>query len=144
MDIVEILSKDHCRIDKLLSDFRVNTSRPDSAKKFEKLRWELEKHLFLEERAVFTFLRSRDREDFAAIPELEREHDKILEMMDEIWVSLIKKDRKNTVESTTELCNILLKHKSFEDDNIYPKLEAELDEKQKRIIARRLRDFSGH
>ncbi len=143
MDIVKILSKDHCRIDRLLSNFRSNTASPDSGKKFEKLRWELEKHLFLEERAVFTFLRPEDNEDFAAIPELERDHDKILEMMDAIEKSLKKKDRKNTTESVTELCNLLLNHKSFEDEKIYPKLDVELDDRQKKIITKRLNEFAG-
>lgn len=143
MDIVEILSKDHCKIDRLLSDFRTNPSSPDSGKKFEKLRWKLEKHLFLEERAVFTFLRLEDNEDFAAIPELEREHDKILEMLDVIEKDLGRKDRENLTENVTELCNLLIKHKSFEDEKIYPKLDVELNERQKKIITKRLGEFAG-
>lgn len=143
MDIVKILSDDHCKIDKLLSDFRENTGGRDAEKKFERLRWVLEKHLFIEERAIFTFLRPGDSEDFAAVPELEREHDMILEKMDAIGASLKKKDSKGITESVTELCNMLIKHKSFEDDRIYPKLDVELDREQKKIILERIREFSG-
>jgi iron-sulfur cluster repair protein YtfE (RIC family) len=143
MDIVKILSEDHCKIDRLLSDFRENTGSRDAEEKFEKLRWVLEKHLFIEERAVFTFLRQADSEDFASIPELEREHDMILEKLDAMDGSLKKKNAKGLTEETTELCNLLIKHKAFEDDRIYPKLDAELDREQKRIIAERIREFSG-
>lgn len=140
MDIADILSKDHEKIDKLLTDFREDTRGPSAKKKFEKLRWELEKHLFMEERAIFTFLRHEDNEDFAAIPELKKDHDMILEKMDSIEEGLRKK--QNLTEDVTDLCNILIKHKSFEDDKIYPKLDAELNDKQKKEILERLKDFS--
>ncbi len=134
MDISDLLLRDHFKIEKLLSEFKMSIGSPEAGKKFDRFKWELEKHIFIEERVIFTFVRPEDNEDFAAIPKLEREHDEILDLM-----KSIEKDTKE--EDVLKLQNSLMKHKNFEDEVLYPKLDVELNDEQKKIIIKRIKEF---
>ena len=48
---------------------------------FNQLKWEIEKHFFLEERAIFTFIDTDDLELFETSEKLIKEHRKILEYL---------------------------------------------------------------
>ena len=134
MEISDLMLRDHCKIEKLLSEFKLSIGSPEAEKRFDGFKWELEKHMFIEERAIFTFVKPEDNEDFAAIPKLKREHDEILDLMESI-----EKDTKE--EDVSKLQNLLMKHKTFEDEVLYPKLDVELNAEQKKIIVDRLMKF---
>ena len=142
MNISDLMSSDHCRIEKHLEEFRGSVGAPDQKKKFTDFRWELEKHLFMEEKAIFTFARNEDKEDFEAIPKLEREHDEIIDLLKKIETVMKEGKKQEAREEVDKLCNLLIKHKEFEDSKIYPKLDVELNDEQKNIITKRIMEFS--
>ncbi len=142
MELADFMSRDHCRIEKLLSLFRESIGTGEERKNFDILRWELEKHMFIEERAIFTFARPEDSKDYEAVPELKREHDNIVELLNEMQKDLAGGKDADISDKAGELCSVIMKHKDFEDREVYPKLDAELDDKQKKIIVERITEFA--
>ena len=47
-DILALMAKDHCKIEKLLDEFELNADKDFSVmdKSFNKFEWDLEKHIF--------------------------------------------------------------------------------------------------
>ena len=129
-EIPDLMKKSHYKIEKLLNEFGKDNSL------FNKFKWELEKHLFIEEKAIFIFYNPKDSEDFDTIPNLIQEHRKMEKLLSEIENNLrIKK----TID-VSELLKLLVKHRKFEDGTLYPKLNRELDEAKKNIIIERINE----
>ena len=59
--ITAVMVRDHCKIKNLLDDFEEKTKQDhkEMVKSFHKFEWELEKHLFVEEKAIFIFKENR-------------------------------------------------------------------------------------
>ncbi len=141
MNVTDLLLNDHCKIERSIGSFIDSLGKEESYNNIENLLWQIEKHIFIEERVIFTFLRKTDKEDYKSIPELEREHDEILRIMDDINLNLIDKKDQVVLELVKDMKKIILNHKKFEEEKIYPKLDVELSEEQKNIILGRINDI---
>jgi tRNA A22 N-methylase len=138
--ISETMVKDHGKIYKLLIDFEKSIGQNEQTmmKAFNTFFWELEKHFFTEEKAIFTAYEPEDEyEGYAMIPELIKEHKEIFEIL-KVMKKSFKKKKAFDFQGFKEL---LIKHKDFEDEKVYPKFDLELDEKDKRIIINRINDI---
>lgn len=138
--ISEVMVRDHGKIVRLLIDFEnsIGQDIPSTMKAFNEFVWELEKHLFTEERAIFTAYEPEDEtEGYAMIPELIKEHNEIFDKL-KVMKKSIKKRKTFDFHGFKKL---LTKHKDFEDEKVYPKFDQELDEAEKKIIIHRINDI---
>jgi len=137
-DILPCMIKDHCKIENLLDDFQENIEKEYSLmkKSFTKFEWELEKHIFVEEKAIFTSYHPEDvSEGYKMLPELTIQHNFILNQLNN-WRRDFQSKKK--IDGLNKFKKFLIKHKEFEEKEIYPKLDQSMDEKQKKYIIDRL------
>ncbi|MEM0465623.1 MAG: hemerythrin domain-containing protein [Candidatus Pacearchaeota archaeon] len=130
--VCKIMLKDHAQIMKLLSMFeRELTKNLDNSKNlFNKFKWNLNKHFFVEEKVIFSVYESVSEEDNIDILKLLKEHKDIYWLLNKTEDEL----DANKIPDISELKKLLRSHANFEDKNFYPKLDEELDDKQKAII----------
>ena len=126
--ILRIMTKHHSILTQLISELDGTWARFDSFK------WELEKHLFIEEKAVFMYWNSADLESHAVVPNLIKEHSKILDLLGGIETAV----KSGMDVNLSPLKEFLIKHKRYEEDVFYPKLDKELDEEVKQMIRERI------
>ena len=87
--------KDHNKIEKLLNNLEEkNNENFDSMRTaFNKFEWELEKHIFTEEKAIFTSYHPEDiNEGYKMLPELTKQHNFILNKLNN-WREDIRNKR---------------------------------------------------
>jgi hemerythrin superfamily protein len=122
--ITSLMVKHHYKIVEMLNTFE----KKKDVTSFNNFKWELEKHIFIEERAIFSI--SENKTDAPTIiPDLLMEHKNML--------SLMTDERMNI----KEFKRLLTKHRNFEEAVFYPRLDKELDEQTKELIFKRIRDF---
>jgi hemerythrin superfamily protein len=133
--IPEIMRKHHHQLEGLLNRCKKYEQDFDAFRKsFNRFKWELEKHFFTEERAIFTFIYSEDTESNEMKSHLLKEHNTILNELNRI-----ESDMKNDNKIDFSGCWEMLKnHREFEEENFYPKLESELDGSKKKQIMDRI------
>ena len=141
--ILDRMVKDHGKIVKLLNDVeKVIDQEQDivsTMKVFDKFEWNLEKHIFVEEKAIFTSYNPENVvEGYKMLPELTKQHNEILHRLD-----LMRKDvrSRRAVKDVYSFKEFLIKHKNFEEKDVYPKLDQELDETQKRQIIDKINEI---
>ena len=140
-NILPRMVKDHCKIEELLNKLEENVDKEYSLMResFNKFEWELEKHLFTEEKAIFTQYSPEDvSEGFKMLPELTKQHNFIVNKLD-IWRKDVRNNRK--IEGFYEFKKFLLNHKEFEEMEVYPKLDESLNEIQKKQIIEKLNEI---
>ncbi|MCK9352217.1 MAG: hemerythrin domain-containing protein [Candidatus Paceibacterota bacterium] len=109
-------------------------SKSDRAKEtISAFRWEYEKHMFAEENVIFNFLQWNYPDVYQLTLRLTNEHESIRHLLDKIESEL-----PNVSENDlTVLSSLLSGHRKDEETNLYPMVDKELPENQrKRIIER--------
>jgi hypothetical protein len=140
MTILELMIQDHGKIIKQLTELEKTIGKDiiTTMRVFDAFEWTLEKHLFTEEKAIFTSYSPKNiTAGYAMVPELIKEHNEILNK-----ARLFRKDilkQKNL--DVTSLKEMLMKHKTFEEEQLYPQLDKELDTAQKKIIINRIQEI---
>jgi len=138
--ILEVMVADHEKIVKLLHDVRKSVVLDNKIlkKSFETFYWELEKHIFTEEKIIFTSYKPEDfNEGYKMVPNLMKEHNIIYKKLNEMR----KKINSNKPCDFQEFKDILFKHKCFEEGHLYQKLDQELDLKTKKMMIDRINEF---
>ena len=138
------MKKNHEKIERLLEEFKKSIGKDMVVikSKFKKFKWELEKHTFIEEKAIFTFYNpEKDEEgEYSNMADIEDEHDEILETMSKIEKDL-EEGRVNRF-MVSEMQELLKKHQEFEDEFLYPKLDKKLNASQKKIISEKVKEIA--
>ena len=140
VNISLVMARDHDKIKKLLNDFdKCTTLDKETLKKaFEIFKWELEKHLFTEEKVIFTLYKPEDYEEgYKMVPQLIRDHDNIYKQLKIIDKSINLEKQCNF----QELKEIITKHKNFEDEHVYPIFDQELDKTTKEMMIKRIQEI---
>lgn len=114
MEVSGLMDDHHTKIEELLQRL------PDN---FDVFKWELEKHFFTEEKAIFMFDQKGDLSRYSE--KLLNEHRQILDMLERL------KHDKGLLE---EFKQLLTQHKEFEDNELYPMLDEMLGENDKKYI----------
>ena len=138
--ILDLMVKDHNRLMKYLKDVKNNLKSDFEVllKLFNTFEWNLEKHFFVEERAIFTAYNPDYIDDsYQFFTDLSKQHTTILEKVE----SLRKRLRMGKSIDLSDLEDILLKHKTFEEKNAYPVLDLEINEGEKRYMIERINDI---
>lgn len=137
----------HCLLERLLSKFEkgIKQDYKIMIDIFDEFKWEIEKHLFIEEKAIFRFLSPiKEKNYYDVIPNLINEHNSLLEMLNEIENGLTSKDINDISKSISDFKELLGKHKEFEEEKFYPDLDRDLNESQKENIAKKIKSsFPG-
>ena len=138
--ILELMIKDHAKLITYLRNVEDNIKHGGKQlqKAFHYFEWNLEKHIFVEERAIFTAYNPEHiDEGYEIFIELSKQHTAILEK--------IKKLKKNLQEgklvNLSDFNLMLTKHKNYEEMKIYPKLDREISDGEKRFIIERINEI---
>tara|TARA_Y100000034_G_scaffold44576_1_gene54708 strand:- start:5592 stop:6014 length:423 start_codon:yes stop_codon:yes gene_type:complete len=128
--IHDLMFRNHCLLGKFLKELEQDVN----IKTFNHFKWELEKHFFMEEKAIFSF-DIKEQETSAMLADVMEEHIQILDMLKEIEAKLLKKEDIDL----SKLKEFHTKHKNFEDQTLYPKLDEVLSDEQKEQIIERVK-----
>ena len=138
--ILELMTADHTKILKLLLDVEksIGIELVSLTKVFDTFEWELEKHIFTEEKAIFSSYSPKNiTEGYKMVPELIQQHNEILNR-----VRLMRKDLMwNRPVQYQEFKEFIMAHKTFEEATLYPKLDKELTTAQKDEIVKKIREI---
>lgn len=135
-----LMLKDHAEILVLLRTF--DEGRKDSAKAvplFDAFQWKLERHMLIEERVIFGYT-SFSRESSRMIHQVLEEHKLMLGMLKSIQKELQAGSFDSDI---SDFKQVLDEHRLFEDRELYPKLDAELDAKAKQFMVDQLKTRIG-
>lgn len=137
--ILEMMLGDHALIELLLTNFKDNLSKDiESAKKsFDEFEWALEKHMFVEEKVMFKFCDALTSEMCTTIQGLMKDHNKMLEMLNEIRNKLAI----NKEIGILNFQEFLMNHKKLEETTFYPKLDQVLNKEQKEIMIAQINEI---
>ena len=135
-----LMMKDHYRLMEYLSDVENNLGRDSTvlSNAFNRFQWNIEKHFFTEEKAIFISYNPDDPDkDYTNFSELMDQHTMIL---DEIQ-TLREKLHEGKAFDVTTLKTLLMEHKTFEEESIYSMLDQEIDVCEKRVIIDRIQEI---
>jgi hemerythrin superfamily protein len=138
--ILELMVRDHNRLFEYLKDVENNLGGEFGhlSNSFNTFQWNLEKHFFVEERAIFiSYNPDEPDKKYDFFSDLMDQHAEILGMIEE----LRKKLQKREPLDLNELKKLLVKHKTFEEKSIYPVIDQEIGEGEKRFIIDRIQDI---
>jgi hemerythrin-like domain-containing protein len=138
--ILDLMIKDHGKIVKLLLDIEksIGMELISTMKVFDTFEWELEKHIFIEEKAIFSSYKPTNIvEGYKMVPELIQQHNDILNRLRVMRKNLMWQ-RPINYDDFKEL---IMAHKTFEEASLYPKLDQELDVSQKEEIIKKIREI---
>jgi hemerythrin superfamily protein len=140
-DILPQMIEDHIKIEKLMDEFERDVYKEYKImkKSFTKFEWKLEKHIFVEEKVIFTNYNPEDvTEGYRMLPELTKQHNFILNQLSN-WRKEIVNKRK--IDGFFKFKKALVNHKIFEENEVYPKLDQTLNESDKKLIIDRLNEI---
>jgi len=138
--ILDLMVKDHIRIMKYVKDVENNLGKDFGflSESFNTLQWNLEKHFFVEERAIFASYKPEEPDkEYTYFSDLMDQHTEILEKIE----SLRKKLQKREPFDLSEIKKLLVKHKTSEEKHVYPILDQEINEKEKQFIIERINEI---
>jgi len=130
--ILGLIKKDHSKLIELLNNLEEKSKDNfiSIKKAFLKFKWELEKHIFIEEKAIFTDYNPIDvNEGYKMLPEITKQHNIIINILTN-WENDVRKGRQLTeIYSFKEF---LINHRIFEEQQVYPKPDESLNDEQKK------------
>jgi hypothetical protein len=133
-DISQIFLEDHKKILETITHFkqlvekRDETALPDFQKK---LRWECERHFYIEEKALYIYREVDEEFDDIFQERLIREHDQLLNLLSKI-------ELKPTLTKIKTLIKIINLHVAFESQFFYTQLEQNLSEQHRKSILKHI------
>ena len=139
--ILDLMVKDHNQLMQYLKDLENNLSHDFGflSNSFNIFQWNLEKHFFVEEKAIFISYNPEESDKkYNYFSDLMDQHTEILTLIE----SLRKKLQKREPFDLNELKKLLVKHKTFEEKNVYPVLDREIDDCTKRVIIDRIKEIN--
>jgi hypothetical protein len=133
--ILELMVKDHKKMIESLDE--VEKDNYPNFEAFCRFKWHLEKHIFIEEKAIFIYYHKRNDDDIKKFEKLSNEHTVILDLLDKILKDSFPKGNINF----NKLKHLLSNHKKFEEKNIYPQLDKEISDFEKSKIIKKIKDI---
>ena len=130
---------DHALIEVLLVYFRDSMGKDKelAEKAFNKFKWELEKHIFVEEKVIFPFCKMAISEACESVQSLVKQHDLFIDMLNEIKNDLVMKNETDV----SNFMNLLVNHRKTEENFLYPKLDEMLNETQKEMMIAQINEI---
>jgi hemerythrin superfamily protein len=133
--ISDIMLKDHDNIEKSFVKLKSKIEDSNFKEIFNEFRKKLENHFIMEENAILKSYNPQ-RYQYEMVQETINEHKEILRLMKR----LIEELRDEETIDIKIFEDMLMEHKSFEDKIVYPKLDCELNEKEKKEIIEKINE----
>jgi hypothetical protein len=132
--ISDYMLLDHAKIVDLLNE--IEKGDHPSFDAFCKFEWHLQKHIFLEEKAVYNFYKIYNDKEMGSqfFEKLSKQHTVILELLNKITTDSFPKGNVNF----TKLKRLLTTHKNFEEMEVYPNIDKNIDNKIRKEIIERI------
>jgi hemerythrin-like domain-containing protein len=135
--ILNLMINHHALIESMFSLFRdeAKEKSPKTNVSLSELTWEIKKHFFTEENAIFNIplVQLKDIGVFEMINQLKNEHVVMLNTL-KFFSEKPSNVNDNDME---EFSNLLESHRKLEEKELYPRLDKELQDNQKgQIISR--------
>ena len=140
--ILSLMVKDHCKIEKFLEKLEEDIDKDFQImkKSFFKYEWELEKHLFVEEKAIFISYNPKDvSKGYKMLPELKIQHNFILNKLNNWRNDVIN---KRGINGFYDFIKFLLSYRRYEEKEVYPNLDKELNDDQKNQIIQKINEIT--
>lgn len=138
--ILDLMIQHHGKLTKMLvvAERTLQEDKKKAIQLFDEFEWEMEKHIFTEEKAIFTsYSPTNIIEGYKMVPELIKEHNEI--------INKIRTTRKEIILKGTADFNdfktLMIRHRKFEEEQLYPKLDQELTQNQKEKIIKRITEI---
>ncbi len=128
---------EHCRLEKLLEELKKVKDLKKFKSKFSEFHWNLEKHIFVEERVVFYVYNRKDEKGDKDMFNLLKEHKDILWEVKKVNESI----DSGEILDLSEICYLLKEHVKFEEEAFYPKMDEELEGDLRRLIIERAEEI---
>lgn len=132
-----LMFKDHKKIDTLLQELENHIKQRTASMFFNKFKWNIERHFFIEEKAIFDLSSKIKGEETEELFNLLSEHVKILALINKIDEEL----KENPEPDISDVKVMLLSHANFENEVFYPKLDDDLTPEQKSIIIEKIKEM---
>ncbi len=130
--ITNIMIEDHKRIENILMHLNSKIKSKEFRENFNFFKSELEKHMIIEEKSILkTYNPEKYNQD--VVKKIISEHKELIKMIKEI-----EKDQ-NPESSFLAFSELLIEHKDFENNKLYPKLDKELTKEQKEQIFQKIK-----
>lgn len=134
--ISELMMGDHVKINRMLLDFdEAPKEKPETSLLFEEFKWNLEKHFFAEEKAIFAIMQNIEGADIDDVFQLMEEHGQIMTAIQNEEKSI----KIGSHSDISPLLEIIKNHAKYEDEVFYPKLDEFLKEEQKKEMVKRIK-----
>lgn len=138
-NILNLMVAHHALLESLFvtfrDEFKTGSRRADST--LSELLWEMEKHFFAEENAIFNFPPLKIMGVWEIVKHLKGEHIIMLEKLHDF-----SENPENIKDTNIEdFHNILENHRKTEEIDLYPKLDAGMTTSQKEQIISRLNEI---
>jgi len=137
--IIKVMDKDHKKIKDLLMEFEKeeNKNFEKSKETFMRFKWMIEKHFFVEEKAIFNFYIIELPGENDDLMRILKEHREILDLITQSEECLFDQKRLDI----DNLKHYILAHAKYEDEVFYPKLDEKLTEEKKQEMIDRIKDI---
>lgn len=130
--ILNLMINHHALIEAMFASFRDEAKErfPRAGVSLSELRWEIKKHFFTEENAIFDYLPLKSMDVFKTINQLKEQHIAMLIELQNFSDNLARV----TEEEVESFYKLLEAHREIEEKNLYPKLDKEIAAEQKKQI----------
>jgi hypothetical protein len=137
--LLSLMIEDHNNILGIIDELKSNIRVKKNIKKtIDDLEWRMLKHVFIEEKVIFTIYDSiRSTIPYIMIPKLIKEHNIMLNNLS-IFTRNIKELKKSKIN---DFIDFLTMHKNFEEKELYPKFDRDLTENQKNYVIKRITEI---
>jgi len=135
--ITKLMLQEHGKIRSLLEELDRTYDKEQFTKLFNKFKWTLEKHFFIEEKVIFGLYEGE--ENIENINTLLKEHKNIFLLVKNAEDALDEGDFDKS--KFQDLKTTLESHADFESNVLYPRLDEELDEDLKKLMIDRANEI---
>lgn len=137
--IVKIMGNEHGMIVQQMAEFfqlarRTGTDKTTLIKMLEAVAWEVEKHLLIEEREIFSTFPQENLEDQLMIHRILKDHQQIMDELNHLK-SKVKQGSEITLQRLRTLWN---KHEIYEKEIFYPRLDSALSSADRDELIKRI------
>ena len=134
--ITDLMCNEHIRIYHMLNELDEHKDKKDIMHFFDIFKWNLEKHFFVEEKAIVALYKDITGEEINDFFDVMKEHQEIMKLVRQVSNN-IKSSLKIDVDELKQSLDV---HARFENEVFYPKLDEKLNQLQKNFIIERAKE----
>jgi hemerythrin-like domain-containing protein len=135
--LTKAILEQHTIINKLLVEFeKVREDKTSMVNLFNSFKWDLDKHMFIEEQNFFPVANKNDKIEMTQLQNLMKDHSDLRKI-----ISNFAEDVSDGIKPDVMIFKeLLLKHEEREIKSFYPLLDARLSLEKKKEIMENLKD----